>query len=196
LAKKKEIRSIPVKVEVRENGENGHIVSGYALTFNQPSNDLGFIETIDPHALDDVDMSKVFCLYNHNWENVLARTDTKTLVLKIDKKGLHFDCTIPNTTLGNDVFENVRNGNVQGMSFGFNVAEDQWNTNEDGTDTRLVKKIEKLFEISLTCIPAYADTSVTATRSLEQHKNEVRKQQLEKIKLQVQLAEIAEEALN
>jgi HK97 family phage prohead protease len=196
LAKKKEIRSVPVKVEVRENGQNGHIVSGYALAFNQPSNDLGFIETIDPHALDEVDLSNVFCLYNHDWANVLARTDTKTLLLRVDKKGLHFDCTIPHTTLGSDVFENVRNGNVQGMSFGFTVAEDQWNTNEEGKDTRLVRKIDQLFEISLTCVPAYADTTVTATRSLEQHKNEVRNQQLEKIKLQLQLAEIAEEALD
>jgi HK97 family phage prohead protease len=152
-------------IETRADSSGNHVLSGYAIVFNQPSEFMGFREYIDPNALSGVDMSKVFCLYNHNWDNVLSRTDANTLSLKIDGKGLAFNCTLPNTTLGNDVFENVRNRNIQGVSFGFTVADDDWT---DDDQQRLVKQIDQLFEISLTPIPAYDETSVKAIRNKNQ----------------------------
>lgn len=154
----------------------GHVISGYAIVFNQPSEDIGFIETVDPGALDGVDISKVFCLYNHDFANVLARTDTKTLTLKVDNKGLAFTCNLPNTTLGADVFENVQNGNVQGCSFGFTVADDQWDMDDGGNSTRRILKLDELMEISLTCIPAYPETSVSAQRSYEKYKRSLNRE--------------------
>lgn len=183
-----ERRVVRHKIEIRESDDaGGHVISGYAIVFDQPSEDMGFIETVDPHALDGVDMNKVFCLYNHDFANVLSRTDTGTLKLSVDKTGLAFTCTLPQTTLGNDVFTNISNGNIQGMSFGFTVAADQWNTDEAGNDTRRILKLDQLMEISVTCIPAYPDTSVSAQRSYEKYK---RSKKLGRLNLELDLIEI------
>ncbi|GGL55869.1 HK97 family phage prohead protease [Sporolactobacillus putidus] len=182
-----EKRTFSQEFDIRASDDTGgHVISGYAIVFNQPSEDIGFIETVDPKALDGVDMSKVFCLYNHDFSNVLARTDTKTLTLKVDDKGLAFTCAIPNTSLGADVFENIQNGNVQGCSFGFTVADDQFDTDDQGNTTRRILKLDELFEISLTCIPAYPETSVQAQRSYERYR---RSQQMERLKLWLYLTE-------
>ncbi|MFX3616121.1 MAG: HK97 family phage prohead protease [Sporolactobacillus sp.] len=172
----KEFRSSLSKLEVRDGQDGGHTISGYAVVFNQPSSGLGFTEYIDSHALDDVEMRQVLALYNHDYANVLARVDTKTLKLTVDEKGLVFECAIPNTTLGNDVFENIRNGNIQGCSFGFMVSEDEWSADKDGNEQRLVKKISDLYEISLTTIPAYEQTSVSAVR--DRHVDELKRKKL------------------
>ncbi|MFZ2381576.1 MAG: HK97 family phage prohead protease, partial [Leuconostoc falkenbergense] len=60
-------------VEIRaKTDEQRHLLSGYAILFNSPSENMGFIETVDPNALDDVDLSNVFALYNHDFNNVLG----------------------------------------------------------------------------------------------------------------------------
>lgn len=42
-------------------------LSGYAVVFNSPSKDLGgFKEVVDPHAFDDVDLSDVYMVSNHD----------------------------------------------------------------------------------------------------------------------------------
>ncbi len=41
-------------------------------------------------ALDNVDLSDVLALYNHDYANVLGRVDAGTLKLSIDNVGLHF----------------------------------------------------------------------------------------------------------
>ncbi|MDD9149330.1 HK97 family phage prohead protease [Sporolactobacillus sp. CQH2019] len=182
-----EKRTFNQTFEIRASDDTGdHVISGYAIVFNQPSEYMGFVETIDPGALEDVDLSKVFCLYNHDFSNVLARTDTKTLTLSIDKRGLAFTCQLPETTLGNDVFENVRNGNVQGMSFGFTVEKDQWSEDSEGNTTRTILKFDRITEVSLTCIPAYPETSVAAQRSYERYK---RSQEKERFLLWLDLTE-------
>lgn len=170
-----------------KNKEN--IVEGYALKFNKPSKDLGgFVEYIDARALDGVDMSDVKLFLNHDSTNLLGRTKSGTLQLSVDDVGLKFRCEMPNTTLGNDVLELVKRGDLSQCSFGFTVAEDSWERRE-GQPTRTIKKINTLAEISLVSIPAYDDTDVTvAQRSLETMEvNEFEKRKLE-LELQLRLA--------
>ncbi|BBD16812.1 phage maturation protease [Melissococcus plutonius] len=143
------------------------MICGYAVVFNEPSENLGgFIERISPHAFDDVDMSNVLCLYNHDSANILARSDSNNLILAVDNKGLYFEATLPDTTLARDVYANIDAGNVKGCSFGFTVEKDSWNWSEDiKPDERTVEKIGNLFEITLTPIPAYQDTNVAKRTS-------------------------------
>lgn len=66
-------------------------LSGYAVVFNSPSKDLGgFKEVVDPHAFDDVDLSDVYMVSNHDFSQVLASTKAGTLTLNVDDKGLQF----------------------------------------------------------------------------------------------------------
>lgn len=157
-------------LEIRQAQTDGSIgqVAGYAIEFNKPSTAAGpFTEYILPGALDDVDLSKVLALYDHDYANVLGRVDADTLVLKIDKVGLHFEMNLPDTTLGRDVYNNVKLGNLKSMSFGFVVAKggDSWERGEK--PIRKINRIEKLKEISVVSIPAYDDTSIQVTRSLD-----------------------------
>lgn len=95
MTKKTEINfGINSKLEIRDaNKKAGFIgqIAGYAIVFNKPSvPNAPFIEYIAPTALDNVDLSDVLALYNHDYANVLGRVDAGTLKLSIDKVGLHF----------------------------------------------------------------------------------------------------------
>lgn len=157
-------------LEVRDLTDSRFVgkIGGYAVVFNEPSENLGgFIEYVNPDAFDDVDMSDVVALYDHNFANVLGRTSANTLKLEIDNKGLKFSLNIPNTTLGNDVYTNIRAGNLKGMSFGFTVGSDDWAKDANGTPQRTIAKVDALYEISVVTMPAYQETSVAVTRALE-----------------------------
>lgn len=148
-------------VEIRaKTDEKRHLLSGYAIVFNSPSENMGFIETVDPNALDNVDLSSTFALYNHDFNNVLGKTG-KNLSLNVDEKGLFFSLEL----LPSDehIFELVQDGIINKMSFGFIVQDDDW---QDETH-RTIKKLKSLQEISLVPVPAYEGTDIVAKRGLD-----------------------------
>ena len=157
---------------IRRDVESGtRQLSGYAVAFNQPSQPLPFTEYISPHAFDNVDFSQVRLLYAHDFNNILARVDSGTLSLKTDDKGLFFIADIPNTTLGNDVYTNVENGNIKGLSFNAQIDPNSGDTWEQGADGKVIHTINhfaSLAEISLTPIPAYTETSVQVARDYKE----------------------------
>ena len=96
-----------------DNNSADKIISGYAIVFNQPSRDLGgFTEIITPEALDGVNFDNVYMLNNHDYSQVLASVKAGTLELKTDDKGLYFKATMPNTSYANDVYQQIKSGNV------------------------------------------------------------------------------------
>ena len=157
---------------IRRDVESGtRQLSGYAVAFNQPSQPLPFTEYISPHAFDDVDFSQVRLLYAHDFNNILARVDSGTLSLKTDDKGLFFVADIPDTTLGNDVYTNVENGNIKGLSFNAQIDPnngDAWEQGADGKVIHTINHFASLAEISLTPIPAYTETSVQVARDYKE----------------------------
>lgn len=175
----KEVRTFDIKgLEVRDATSDDFIgqISGYAVVFNEPSENLGgFIEYVNPDAFNNVNLSDVVALYDHNFANVLGRTSANTLKLDIDKKGLHFILDIPNTSLGNDVYTNIRAGNLKGMSFGFTVDSDEWGKETNDTPKRTINSIGSLYEVSVVTMPAYQETTVAVTRAL---KNDAYKQKM------------------
>lgn len=168
-----DVRTIKTsQLKVRDAGDGKMRIEGYALTFNQPSEPMPFVEYLAPDCLANVDLSNILLLYNHDFANILARTDAETLTLTVDATGLFFNAILPATTLGRDTYANILAGNLKGMSFGFKVADggDSWSQDTDGTIIHTVNKISEISEISITSIPAYTETSVQVTRSLEQFK--------------------------
>lgn len=157
---------------IRRDVESGtRQLSGYAVAFNQPSQPLPFTEYISPHAFDNVDFSQVRLLYAHDFNNILARVDSGTLSLKTDDKGLFFVADIPDTTLGNDVYTNVENGNIKGLSFNAQIDPnngDSWEQGADGKVIHTINHLASLAEISLTPIPAYTETSVQVARDYKE----------------------------
>ncbi|WEZ96337.1 phage major capsid protein (plasmid) [Lactiplantibacillus plantarum] len=139
-------------------------IEGYALLFNSPSKDLGgFTEVIDPAALDGVDLSNVIMLDQHDYSKPLASVKAGTLELTPDEKGLHFTATLDDSvSYANDAYANVKSGNVDSMSFRFDVDDggDEFTRDESGKVVRTIKKVKDLFEVSTVTIPAYDDSNV------------------------------------
>lgn len=164
------------KEEQDENKETSKVLSGYAIIWNTPSKDLGgFKEVVAPNALDDVDLSDVLMLNNHDFTQVLASVKAGTLELEPDDKGLHFKATLPNTSFANDVYEEVKSGNVDACSFGFEVNDggDTWTKDDEGNITRTINQVKNLFDVSVVAIPSYDDTNVQVdTRSYEKFINQ------------------------
>lgn len=151
--------TLTTDVEIRAKTDQlRHLLEGHAIVFDSPSENMGFIEKVDSHALDDIDLSNVFALYNHDFNNVLGKTG-KNLTLSVDEKGLFFSLEL----LPSDehIFELVQQGIINKMSFGFNVESDEWQD-----DTRKITKIKQLQEISIVALPAYDSTDITAKRGL------------------------------
>ncbi|QOP46946.1 phage major capsid protein [Lacticaseibacillus paracasei] len=162
-----------------ENGQN-MAISGIATVFNQPSIKGDLTEYIDQNALNGVDLSNVLLLYSHDFSNILAREDSGTLKTSIQPDGLHFNAQLPTTQLGRDTFTNIQNGNIKGMSFGFKIAPggDSWSVDANGNTIHTINQIDQVFELSLTPIPAYTETSVQVQRDLQEflsNKKEVEK---------------------
>lgn len=196
----KETRSMAENVEFRSDSDSGErFIEGYALKFDTWSEDLGgFKETIKRSALENTDFSDVRALFNHNADHVLARSSAGSLVLDVDDIGLRFKAKIPNTTYGNDLAENLRNGNVNQCSFGFclNDGGEEFSYDEkEGIFKRSLRSIKEIVDVSVVTYPAYKDTDVApALRSLnkikkkEQDENDViEKRNLDKEKLKLEL---------
>jgi len=153
-----ELRISSMQVETREEGQQPGL-TGYAVKFgDQTTIGAQFDEVVSRDAFEGVDMSNVFALYNHDWNAPLARAG-RGLNLTIDDVGLRFDMTLPDTSVGRDVQELVRTGVIEGMSFGFTIEDDTWEK-RDGLPLRTINKIDELFEVTITPIPAYPTTEV------------------------------------
>lgn len=129
--------------------------------FDSPT-DLGpFFEVVRPGAftrsLKDGD---ILALYDHERRSVLGRLSAGTLRLREDARGLAFELDLPDTTVGRDLAVLVQRGDVAGCSFGFMVPEggDTWVTRADKPMREL--RSVNLREITITSMPAYADTTV------------------------------------
>ena len=161
---KREIRAL--NGEMRAESE-GRTVEGYAALYNQET-DLGFFrEVILPGAFDGADMSDVRALFNHEPNHILARTASGTLRLSADERGLKYEFEAPNTTLGNDLLEMIRRGDISQSSFAFTVKNVQWEEERGKPDLRKIEKFDRLFDVSPVTYPAYPQTTAQA-RSLEQ----------------------------
>lgn len=162
-----DVRTLTTDLTTRSSDDNGMMVEGYAMLYDQPSVPMPFVEYIDRGALDNVDLSKVLLLYGHDLNSVLARSDAENLQLRADDRGLWFRATLPDTTLGRDTYTNVANGNLKGCSVGFKIGDDKWLQGNDGQVIHHIRSFDQLIEISITPIPAYTETSVDVQRSLE-----------------------------
>lgn len=176
VKEKADIRTINNHIRATKNIANEHVIEGKAIVFNQQSEYMGFYEIIKPEAVEGIDWSNTLLLYDHSFSNILARVDAKNLTINVKEDGVYFQATLNDSTLANDVYNDIKSGNVKGCSFGFNIAEDgdTWDFTADGTPLHIITKIENIPELSLTPIPAYTQTSASIVRHLNKLE-EVRK---------------------
>jgi len=178
----KEIRKLDM--QFRAEDQDGKMeIKGYAVVFDSPET-YDYTEIIDKHALDETDMSDVVLRYNHNDSfMVLARTRNKSLNLEKDEKGLMIDATLQDDiTDHRNIYNAIKSGLIDKQSFAFTVTEDDYDYD---TDTRIIKKIGKLFDVSVVDQPFYNATDVSVKNQNEeflQKRAELRKQHEEELK--------------
>ena len=147
-------------------------VKGYATTFDQPyklwgDNSVEIWEVVDRNAFAKTDVSDVIMQFDHQGR-VFARTRNQTLALRSDEHGLLIDADLGGTEIGRELYEEIKGGYIDRMSFGFTVRGDEWeNRTEDGVEirTRRITDIGKLYDVSAVSIPANDSTSISV-RSL------------------------------
>ena len=185
----KQTRFIPIEncgLQLRESadGQPSRTVVGRPIMFGvrsvnlTPWSDTRVVyEILEPGCITQELINRSDVVYNNNHSNDIAnmigrcRNGKGTLTLALREQYVESECDYPNTTVANDTLEQIRLGNVYGMSFAF---EDDWQDTENGVSyertnetvdgkevwLRHVKKIVALYDVANVTHPAYEQTSV------------------------------------
>ena len=191
-------------IEIREENEK-KTVEGYATTFGDfyTLYDLGdyrLMERIDAHAFDETDMTDVIMQYDHEGR-VFARISNGTLRLQPDEHGLKVEADLGGTEIGRQLYEEIKGGYTDKMSFGFTVGKDERRVEEDRenkktTVYRTITKIKKLYDVSAVSLPANDATEISARNlsdgliaEIEEERlaAEARRKQIQKIKIMMEV---------
>lgn len=148
-----------------EAQNNSKTIVGYAVKWDKPSQTLKttdgkqFIEIFKRGAFSETLLTEdQRALWNHDTSNILGRVKSGTLRLEEDDVGLRFELDLPDTTQGNDIYELVKRGDIDGVSFGFKNPVQNWKK-DNQIYVRTITKA-KLYEISCVTFPAYSDSEV------------------------------------
>lgn len=163
ISKDREYRHFTV--ELRASSDNEMIVEGYAARFDTPTtlytyDSIDYHEVIERGAFDACNMSDVVMNYNHSGKPV-ARTKNNTLSLFIDDIGLKIRAELSGTEEGRRLYEEIRGGYIDKMSFAFNIDVDG-DLYDKETHTRHVNKVQRLYDVAAVDLPAYDTTSIYA----------------------------------
>ena len=196
----REYRSMMLNIETRAEGDEPEeketmIVSGYASTFEEPytlyeDNEIILREVVDKDAFTNTDMSDVIMQYNHEGR-VIARNSNNTLTVEPDEKGLFIKADLSGTELGRELYEEIRGGYTDKMSFGFTIDRIE-RTRTDLEDGRIdvlnrILRVSKLYDVFAVSIPANDGTSISVeTRSeIDGVIEEARAERLNRAKLEL-----------
>lgn len=176
-------------IEIRNVSDNimstpdSRLIEGYAVVFNSPSEDIGFIETIHDGAIteDTIRNSDIYAKLNHCDDKILARSNKGegSLKLEIDEIGLRYSFEAPNTVWGDELLEHLKRKEINNSSFAFSInksdtASEKWTKDAEGILHREIYKIEKLYDVSPVYSPAYSDTSCSKRfKEVELQSNEI-----------------------
>ena len=167
-------------LEIREEGkeEPDYIVQGYATTYNQPyylykvrANDGYTIEVreeVDRHAFDEADIEDCIMQYDHQGR-IFARVTNNTLSLnKDDEKGLFITADLGGTEIGRQLYEEIKGGYTNKMSFGFTIdqaselREVEPDNDADEMWVYTIEKVGRLYDVSAVSLPQNDFTSISA----------------------------------
>lgn len=151
----------------------GNTVQGHAAVYGQTTNICGmFNETIARGAFDKADFSDVLFDVNHDLSSIpLARSrgnnSNSTLRLQVDDQGLAVRATL-DTEDNSDakaLYSAIKRGDISGMSFIFDVSDDEWTGADTDMPSRAIKGVGKVYEVSAVSMPAYPGTDISARGS-------------------------------
>ena len=160
--------------ELRSKGPRK--IGGLAAPYNvrakvNTKDGRSFLETIRQGAFDKILRSSpdVVCTFNHNPDYVLGRTSAGTLRLSCDRRGLHYECDLPDTQFARELHQSVERRDIAGNSFQFSLSPDDADytdefdeENQSRCVLRSINNFSKLIDVSPVTHPAYAGTDLSA----------------------------------
>lgn len=182
--KKKRTIAIVSWLRIREatDGAESRTIEGYALKFGVRSRLLcdwwnNYYEVLEPGCVtrEMLDKQDIKLTMFHDRQLVLARSNkgNGTLSYEVDKVGVKFWAEMPHTVDGDKALELVSRGDIAGCSFIYSTDEDDSENavsyerldekGDDGEDILLrhVKRIDNVYDFTITTDPAYEQTDVS-----------------------------------
>ena len=192
----KQVRFIPIEdcnLQLREGaeGQPSRTVVGRPIMFGVRSKNLVpwsstrvVYEILERGCITQELINRSDVVYNNNHSNDISnmigrwRMGKGTLSIRLYENYVEIECEYPNTTVANDTLEQIRLGNVFGMSFAFTddyedtengVSYERTNETVDGKEVwlRHVKLITGLYDVANVTFPAYEQTSVGTREASE-----------------------------
>ncbi len=162
--KSRQVRSAPTSFSARSD-DDGPVIEGYFAVFNSDYEIWpGATEQVAPDAFNSCLDLDVRALCDHMTNLVLGRTSAGTLELRVDEKGLWGKIKInEQDSDAMNLYARVQRGDVSQCSFGFDILDEEYIDNRDGSCTWVLHDVY-LWEVSVVTFPAYAETSVEARR--------------------------------
>lgn len=191
MEKTREFRYMPLdgfELRAEDAQEETFNVRGYASTFEEYElfsiDGTSYCERIDPAAFDECDMSDVVFRKDHQG-TVYARTSNNALKVSVDKHGLLTDTDLSRTASARAMYEEISAGMYTQMSFAF-VVEDNGDEivrdKDNNKYIRIIKRIEKLYDVSPVSFPANPGTDIYARSRFDGVIEEERKEFAERAK--------------
>lgn len=170
---RREVRAATGRSKLIRRDDGKRFFSGTAIVYDSWSVDLGgFREIIRPGAAARAvrERHDIRFLGHHDPGFVLGRTKSGTLKLAEDRAGLHVEeGAIPDNPRANELADSVDVGDIDGMSFAFDIPPQgaRWIIPND-PDALWEREIFDMiiYEVSIVAFPAYTDTTI-AVRELE-----------------------------
>lgn len=155
--------------EFRADEETGNTIIGRPIVYDQKTNLGYFEEVIERGALNGANLKDVLFFVNHDTSKIpLARSrnnnKSSTMQLRVDNNGLEIEAKldVENNSEAKSLYSAISRGDITGMSFMFNIDEEEWENLDSDLPLRHIKKISIVREVSAVCFPAYEATSINA----------------------------------
>lgn len=165
-----------VALEDENSNEPSYRVRGHYSTWNQEyclyertGSWPAEYEQIDRHAFVNADMSDVIFQENHE-DSPLARIRNNSLILGEDETGPWCEAYLGGCQRGRDLYESIKNGLIDEMSFGFTIADDEngvgYTTfrDESGDYHTTITRVSKIYDVSAVSFGANPNTNIGEMR--------------------------------
>jgi len=158
--------------DAEAEGETKKIIYGTPILFNTESIDLGgFKEIIRPSAftVEDIKRFDIRLNYQHNSTTIIplarCKFGTGSMTITVDEIGVHFETELKGTATSTEVYEAIRAGDLDSMSFHFGVCKGDHSFKRKADSTEYIHEVtrfEWVKDFSIVNEPAYLETSITS----------------------------------
>ncbi len=163
-------RSKPCEFRTEQQEEGKQRADGVAILYEETTvlyedDSIRYEEVITRGAAEEsLKKDDVRAVWNHNYDIVLGRSSAGTLSLEEKEDGVHVGIDFPDSQEGRDKYESVSRGDVNQMSFGFDILKEDVSDDRSGEKRIIRSRVDKikLWEVSPVTFPAYENTSINA----------------------------------